>query len=133
MNSPAVYLTTRALYSDRHRYKTQDTGFWVDPTRVDYGDILLDLTEAQGKHCPADIDVCPMATDYEGFPECLYSENYTEASHDAINAWDALSDEEKLNYFYLRTQCSESHNGAMRRTSDVWVSKGTAVDAAREY
>ena len=117
-----VFVTTYALYNEGLQFKNDKTGFWIDTANVCI-DSLIENFKQQGDHDPE-----LMYTDFEGFPESLYSE--CGIDFDIVNQYDILGDEEKMIVEYLVDHIGYSIEQALEKHEDVNVYEGSMVDYA---
>ena len=120
-----VFVTTYALYNEGLQFKNDKTGFWIDTANVCI-DSLIENFKQQGDHDPE-----LMYTDFEGFPESLYSE--CGIDFDIVNQYDILGDEEKMIVEYLVDHIGYSIEQALEKHEDVHVYEGSMVDYAYDY
>ena len=120
-----VFVTTYALYNQGLQFKNDKTGFWIDTANVCI-DSLIENFKQQGDHDPE-----LMYTDYEGFPESLYSE--CGIDFDIVNQYDMLGDEEKMIVEYLVDHIGYSIEQALEKHEDVNVYEGSMVDYAYDF
>jgi antirestriction protein len=72
LETAKVFVTTYSIYNQGRQFANENTGFWVEVDGIDFEEIntRLDLADPA---CNGDHEI--MFTDFEGFPDCFYSES----------------------------------------------------------
>jgi antirestriction protein len=120
MSNSKVFVTTYALYNEGLQFKNNQTGFWLDTANYDVETLIANFV-AQGDQDPE-----LMFTDYEGFPESLYSESGMD--FDLINEYDELDDDEQKVVEYLIDHLGYDIKSALDKHEDVNVHDCSAHD-----
>ena len=125
MTNAKVFVTTYGLYNEGKQFLNDKTGFWIDCSDFDYEEIV-DNFKQQG-----DFDPEIMFTDYEGFPECLYSE--CGINFDLVATWEGLDDNQQTIVEALVDHgiCSDFKE-ALEKYDDCYIFDGTRGDYAHQ-
>lgn len=129
-NSAKVFITTYSIYNQGKQFASDKHGFWLDVSDLNFDDLTENFNEVD-PICTNDHEF--MFTDYEGFPESLYSESGM--NFDAISEYDDLEESEKeLVSLLLDHGCVCDISDAIKKVSDgeCYIFDGDLADYARD-
>lgn len=127
-----IFVTTYGLYNNGFQFANDKTGYWIDCSDYDAEKVFDSMLEQEQLLIDEDqTDVEIMFTDYECFPESLYSESGID--FDLIATWEGLEDEQQTIVEALVDHglCSDLTE-ALTKLEDCYIFEGTRGDYAQE-
>ena len=129
MNTAKIFVTTYSLYNQGRQFESDKTGFWLDCADYDHDQLMENFNEVDPE-CKDDHEL--MFTDFEGFPESLYSESCIAFA--SIAAWEALDEDQKeIAAALVEHGISMTMPEAIDKAADCFIFDGSLVDYAIEY
>lgn len=121
--TPRLFVTTYGLYNDGRQFESDDTGFWFD-----VGDYDIEDLENHFKEKGLDDDPELMFTDFEGFPDSLYSESMSQDDLNKIEAYSDLNDDQQKIIEFLVNDYGFDLDQAISKLDDIYVYDGSITD-----
>lgn len=118
-----LFITDYASYNNGTQF---EFGHWVDLTTFNDADEFMQYVSDHLKQADEDSPLLcetkreePMCTDYEGFPESLYSESMSAKEVKELFEYIALDIRQQHAYEYLTTDLGYSHHSAIMQVDDI--------------
>ena len=123
-----VFITTYSLYSQGRQFESDQTGFWLNCADYDL-DELTDNFNLVDPVCNNDHEF--MFTDFEGFPDSLYSESGID--FETIVKWEYLESEQQIIVEVLLDNNYVSDiSEAIEKCEECYIFEGDLADYAQE-
>lgn len=128
-DEPQIFVTTYSLYNAGAQFKNGFTGFWITVENYeDNSGLINDSFNIQDPDQEDDHEY--MITDYENFPEDLYSESGIDC--EKIATWYALDDQDKEKVEAYTDLVSNDLSEAIDKLEEMYIFDGDRGDYAQE-
>jgi len=128
-NEPCVFVTTYSLYNEGIQFKNAFTGFWITCEAYEANSDIIEASfDEQDPDQAGDHEY--MFTDFENFPDSLYSESGM--NFETIATWYDMDDDDKAKVDAYTSLISNDLAEAMEKIEDMYMFDGTEADYAQE-